>query len=124
MRFFCNFVISQPIKLKFDTRIQNWMRILIFGSKSGLGDSFGKYDTKTIILRLLLKLFFGQTPIRNSIAMATPKVSGNQKLFERVCYMLKLKVTTFQLPIPDGFRAVLKKNSWGGGGGICPTRPK
>ena len=83
--------ISQPIKLKFGIGIQNWMLILIFGSKSGLGDDFGQYDTKTIILRL----FFGQTPLRNSIAMATPEVRGDQKLFERVCYMLKLKVTKF-----------------------------
>ena len=47
--------------------------------------------------------FFGQTPFRNSIAMATSKVPGDQKLFERVCCMLKLKVTKFQLPTPNGF---------------------
>ena len=35
--------------------------------------------------------------------MATPKVPGDQKLLERVCYMLKLKVTKFQLPTPNGF---------------------
>ena len=58
---------------------------------------------------------FGQTPLKNSIAMATPKVPGDQKLFERVCYMLKLKVTKFQLSIHNGFSAVLKKNSLGGG---------
>ena len=34
---------------------------------------------------------FGQMPLRNSVAMATPKVPSDQKLFERVCYMLKLK---------------------------------
>ena len=34
-------------------------------------------------------------PLRNSTVMATPKVSGDQKLFERVCCMLKLKVTKF-----------------------------
>ena len=45
--------------------------------------------------------------------MSTPKVPGNQKLFERVCYMLKLKVTKFQLPTANGFLAVFKKNSWG-----------
>ena len=63
------------------------MLILIFGSKRGLGDDVGQYDTKTIILRP----FIGKTPFRNSVAMATPKVPGDQKLFERVCYMLKLK---------------------------------
>ena len=75
-----------------------WL-ILIFGSKSGFGDDFGQYDTKPIILRPL----FGQTPLRNSTVMATPKVPGDQKLFEKVCYILKLKVTKFQLPTPNGF---------------------
>ena len=46
---------------------------------------------------------FGQMPFGNSVVMATPKVSGDQKLFERVCCMLKLKVTKFQLPTPNGF---------------------
>ena len=32
----------------------------------------------------------GQTPLRNSIAMATSKVPGDQKLFEAVCYTLTL----------------------------------
>ena len=70
-----------------------------FGSKSGFGDDFGQYDTKTITLLPL----FGQTPLRNSVVMATPKVPGDQKLFERVCALLKLKVTKFQLPTPNGF---------------------
>ena len=65
------------------------MLILIFGSKSDLGDDFGQYDTKTIILRL----FFGQAPLRNSVVMAILKVPGYHKLFERRHYMLKLKVT-------------------------------
>ena len=75
------------------------MLILIVGSRSGLGDDFGQYDTKTIILCR----FFGQTSLRNSITMATPKVSGDQKLFERMCYTLMLKVTKFQLPTPNSF---------------------
>ena len=78
MRFFHNFFISQRIKLKFETGIQNWLLILIVGSKSG----FGQCDTKTIILR-----HFCQMPLRNSVAMTTTKVPGDQKLFERVCYM-------------------------------------
>ena len=73
------------------------MLILIFGSKSGFGQDFGQYDTKTIILRPL----FSQTPLRNRVVMATSKVPGDQKLFERMC--LKLKVTKFQLPTPNGF---------------------
>ena len=75
------------------------MLILIFVSKSGLGEDFGQHDTKTIISRQL----FGQTPLRNIAVMATPKVQGDPKLFERVCYMLKLKVTKFQLPTPNDF---------------------
>ena len=70
------------------------MLILISGSKSGFGDDLGQYDAKVIILHPFFA-FFGQTPFRNNIVMATPKVPGNQKLFERVCYMLKLKVTKF-----------------------------
>ena len=54
MRIFRNFFISQRIKLKFDTWIQNSMLILIFGSNSGFRDDFGQYDTKTIILHRFL----------------------------------------------------------------------
>ena len=75
------------------------MLILILSSKSGFGDDFGQYDTKTIILRP----FFVQTPLRNSVVMATPEVPGDQKLFERVCYTLKLTVTKFQLATLNGF---------------------
>ena len=48
-------------------------------------------------------VFFGLTPLTNSVAMATPKIPGDQELFERVCYLLKLKVTKFQLSRPNGF---------------------
>ena len=58
MRFFCNVFISSPVKLKFGTEIQNWMLILISGSKSGFGDDSSQYDTKTIILYLFLMGFF------------------------------------------------------------------
>ena len=117
MRFFCNFLISQ---LKFGTGIQNWMVILISGSISSFGDDFGQYDTKTIILHLFLAVFFCQVPLRNSVVVATPKVPGNQKLFERACYLLKLKVTKFQLPKPNGFWAVLKNQLGGGGANLPP----
>ena len=89
MRFFRNFFISQPIKLKFGAGIQIWMLILIIGSKSYLGDNFGQYNTKTVILRRR----FGQRPLRKSVVMATPKVLGHQKLLERVCYMLNYRKT-------------------------------
>ena len=66
----------------------------------------------------IFRRFFGQTHLRNSIAMATNKIRGDQKLFEMVCYMLKLKVTKFQLPRPNGFWAIFKKPA---GGKICPA---
>ena len=53
---------------------------------------------------------FGQTLLRNSIAMAT-QVPGDQKLFERVCYTLILKVTKVQPHTPNSFRAVFKKTA-------------
>ena len=92
------------------------MLILIFGSKSGFGDDFKQYDTKTIIFTSL----FGETPLNNSIAMTTTKVPDDQKLFERVCYtLIMLKVTKFQLPTPNSFCAVLKKPA----GQICLPPP-
>ena len=66
---------------------------------------------------------FGQAPLRNSIAMATPKIPGDQRLFERVCYMLKLKVTKFHLPRPNAVMVseLYLKTSWGWQ--ICPPPP-
>ena len=69
----------------------------ITGSKSDFRDDFGQYNTKPIILRPFWR-YFGQTPLGNSIVMATRKIPGDQKLFERMCYLLKLKDTKFQLP--------------------------
>ena len=31
--------------------------------------------------------FFGQAPLGNNVAMATSNIPGDQKLFERVCYI-------------------------------------
>ena len=93
MRFFHNFYISKPIKLRFGTGTQNWMLIHITGSKSGFRDNYF----------MPISIIFGLKPLRNSVVMATPKIPGNQKLFERVCYILKLKVTKFQLPGPHDF---------------------
>ena len=70
---------------------------LIFGSNIDFGDNFGQYDTNTIILRHFLAKCLLE------IALATPKVPGDQKLFERVCYTLILKVAKFQLHTPDSF---------------------
>ena len=75
------------------------MLILIFGSKSGFGDDFGQYDTKTIILRR----FLAKRLLEIALSWQHLRSPGGQKLFERVCYMLKLKVAKFQLPTPNGF---------------------
>ena len=62
------------------------MLIHIAGSKSGFRDDFGQYGAKTIILRPFLA-FFGQTPLGNDVAMATPKIPGDQNyLKECVIY--------------------------------------
>ena len=98
MRFFRNFFISQPIKLKSGTGTQNWMMILILGGKVVLGTISDNMTQKP-----LFYIVFCQMPLRNSVAMATPKIPGDQKLLERVCYMLKLQVTKFQLHGPNGF---------------------
>ena len=78
------------------------MLILISGSKSGFGTISDNVTQKPLFCTRFWR-FFGQAPLRNSVVMATPKVPGNQKLLERACYMLKLKVTKFQLPTPNGF---------------------
>ena len=31
--------------------------------------------------------FFGQAPLGNDVAMATPKIPADHKLFEKVCYI-------------------------------------
>ena len=56
------------------------MIIPIFGSKSGLVEDFRQSDIKTL---------------RNSVAMATPKVQGDHKLYEWVCYAKSHKVSAF-----------------------------
>ena len=86
MMLFRYFFVSKPIKLKFGTGTQNWMLIHIAGSKSGFRDDFGQYGAKTIFYDHFWR-FFGQTPLGNDVAMATPKIPGDQKLFERVCYI-------------------------------------
>ena len=75
------------------------MLILIFGSKSGFGDDFGQYGTKTIILRRFLAKHF----LEIALLWQHLRFPGDQKLFERLCYVLKLKVTKFQLTTPDSF---------------------
>ena len=62
------------------------MLIHIADSKYGFGDDFGEHGEKTIILFHFWRLF-DQTLLGHNIAMATPKIPGNQKLFERVCYI-------------------------------------
>ena len=42
---------------------------------------------------LFYTLFSAKRLLEIALSLATPKVPGDLKLFERVCYMLKLKVT-------------------------------
>ena len=97
MRFLRDFFIAEPIKLKSGIGTQNWMLIDIAGSKVILGTMLDNMAQKPLFYNRFWSFFFGQTPLRNSIAMATPKIPGDQKLLESVCYMLKLKLTRFQL---------------------------
>ena len=46
---------------------------------------------------------FWPNSYRNSIVMARTKVSSDQKLFETVCYILKVKVTKFHFSGSNGF---------------------
>ena len=52
--------------------------------------------------KLLYYVSFWPNASKNNVAMATPKIPGDQKLFERVCCMIKLKVAKFQRYRPDG----------------------
>ena len=74
------------------------MLILIFGSKGGLGTISDNMIQSHYFLSLL-----GQTPLRSSVAMATPNVLGHQNLFKRICYTLILKVAKFKLITPNSF---------------------
>ena len=54
--------------------------------------------------KLLFHVTFCQMPLRNSIAMVTPKVPGDQKYLKGcVIYTLILQITNFQLPTPNSF---------------------
>ena len=93
------FFISQPIKLKFSTWIRNWMLILIFDSKSGFGDDFGQYDTKTIILRR----FLAKRVLQIVLPWQRLRSQVMKNYLKGCVILLKLKVTKFQLPTPNGF---------------------
>ena len=99
------------------------MLILILAQKVVCG-TISDNMTQNNMFRPFLAVFFGQTPLRYCVAMATPKVPGDQKLFERACVMLKIKVTKFQLHTHNGFLAVLKiQLGGGGGGGLLALKP-
>ena len=84
---------------------------LFLAQKVVLGTISDNMTQKPLFYARFLLRLFGQMLHRNSVVMAIPKVPGDQKQFERVCYMLKLKVTKFHLPTPNGFWAVLKKTA-------------
>ena len=74
------------------------MLILILAQKVVLGTISDNMTKNHYFMSL-----FGLTTLTNSVAVATPNVTGDHKLFKRMCYMLKLKAPKFQLPTPDGF---------------------
>ena len=130
MRFFCNFWLLNGLSLNLTQGFKIGCWFLFLAQKLVLGT----ISYNMIQKPLFYVTFFSQTPLRNSVAMATSKVPGDQKLFERECYTLILKVTMttskvpgdqklferecytlilkvikFQLPTPSSFWAVLKK---------------
>ena len=62
------------------------MLIHIAGSKSGFWNDFEQYGAKTIILCPFLA-FFDQAPLRNSIAIATPKIQVIKTIRKGVLYV-------------------------------------
>ena len=75
---------------------------LFLAQKVVFGDDFGQSDHYFTSL-------IGQRPFRNSATMATLKVPGDLKLFERACYTLIRKFTKFQLLTPNSYWTVLTK---------------
>ena len=70
----------------FNVSFCNWVidyfwKISMLFSESGLGTISDNMTQSHYFTSL-----FDETPLRNSIAMVTPEVPGNQELFERVCY--------------------------------------
>ena len=92
MRFFRNFFISQQIKLKLDTDSKLDADSYFLAQKAVLGTISDNMTQNHFFTPL-----FGQTPLRNNVVIAIPKVPSDQKLFGRMCYTLILKVTKFQL---------------------------
>ena len=59
---------------------------------------------------------FGQTLLGHNITMATPKIPGNQKLFEKVCYMSQ-SFSFLDLTVSE----LYSKNQLGGGANLPPA---
>ena len=66
------------------------MLIHIVGSKVDLGTISDNMAQKPLFYDHFWR-FFGQTPLENDVAMATPKISGDQKLFEKSVLYIKTK---------------------------------
>ena len=119
-----SFLISAPLvpsKMRFSVTFyflinqaqiwhKNWMLILIFGQKvvwETISDNMKQelLFYVSFLARRLLDITLPWQHLRSQVI----------KNYLKGCDILKLKVTRFQLPTPNGFWAVLKKNSGGGG---------
>ena len=119
MRFFWNFFISQPIKLKFGTGIQDCIMMLISGSKSGFGNDFGQYDTKTIILHPFLAVFLAKCLLDTALSWQhlRPQVIKNYLKGCVICQNWKWQSLRFlHLMVSE----LYLENQLGGGGKLAP----
>ena len=85
------------------TGTQNWTLVHNTSLNSGLG-TISDNMIQNHYLRPFWR-FSAFNRLLNNVAMPTLKIPGDQNIFEKVCYMLKLKVTKFQLLRPNGFFA-------------------
>ena len=80
---------------------------LFLAQKLVLGTILDNLTQNLVLCRF--KSMFGQTPLRNSVTMATAKVTNDHKLLPTLCFMLIWEVSKFQLPTLNGFWAVSQK---------------
>ena len=107
MRFLVTFLFLNQLSSNFAQGFKIGCRFLPLAQKEVLGTISDNITQRPLFyVRFLVKRLL-------EIALSTPKVPGDQKLFEWVRYILKPKVTKFQLPTLNSFWVVLKKKQLG-----------
>ena len=101
---FRNFCISHQLRSNLVQGLKIGCWFLFWAQKVVLGTISDNITQKPLFYVILL----AKRLLEIVLPWATPKIPGDQKLFEKMCYMLKLKVTKFQLPRLNGFWAILK----------------